>query len=456
LWVKLRIFLYQTIMLGCKFLVIGSGETGLQLSKELSQLGENVLLVEQDSFGGSYLHNMDIPRFWLEHESKKFQPALDIFRDFPKTYQTLLEYRHSLKQTIQEKITATYQYFLKDYHNTPNLRIIAGRASFYSQNLVEVSNGINSEYITFEHVILAIGKNTLIRPNLIPTRKFRFLHQYNVFQLHRVPATLAIVGFTPFNVEIADIYSSLGVAVEIFEKRSLQELMPSLNDLSEDYLLKFLSNRQVACHFETEILNLTQNDKTNITSSKGLQRFDGLFMYVKEEFVDLGLGLERVGINFDRKGIHTDIRSRTTLQNVWALGNCNSRTTKQNKHLQITDFLFKVRHRNSQIKLWDMSGFLKTNQIQKPFALGFNIAKPIYILGLGEQAALDMYKPDFDTEIIQKINREGFVSVFFRPSNGQILGCTLVGEMTEYRHYINLAMSNNNNALEVIRYILSN
>lgn len=446
-------------MIGCKFLVIGSGETGLHISKELAQLGENVLLVEQDSFGGSYLHNLDIPRFWLEHEARKFQPALDIFKDFPKTHQTLLDYRESLKKIIEDKINATYKYFLKDYHTTPNLKIIAGQASFYSQNLVEIKDGVNSDFITFEHIILAIGKNTLIRPAIIPSKKFRFLHQYNVFQLHKVPESLAIIGFSPFNIEIADIYSSLGIAVEIFEKRTLSVIMPSLNDLSAEYLLKFLSNRQVICHFETEILHLTQNDKVNVTTVKGLLRFGAIFVHVKEEFVDTGLGLDRIGINFDRRGIHVDVRSRTTMQNVWALGECNNRTQKENKQLQLTDFLFKVRHRNSQIKLWDMSSFLKinvNNLNKKPFSLEFNVTKPVYVLGLSEQIASQMYKPDFGTEVIQKINQEGFVSIFFRPSNGKILGCTMVGEMTQYRHYINLAMSNNNNALEVIRYILSN
>jgi pyruvate/2-oxoglutarate dehydrogenase complex dihydrolipoamide dehydrogenase (E3) component len=70
------------------------------------------------------------------------------------------------------------------------------------------------------------------------------------------------------------------------------------------------------------------------------------------------------------------------------------------------------------------------------------------------QQAESIYNPDIETEIIQKIDQEGFCKIWFRPSNGQIIGAVLVGEMSQYRHYINAAISRSINAIEAIRYII--
>jgi pyruvate/2-oxoglutarate dehydrogenase complex dihydrolipoamide dehydrogenase (E3) component len=445
-------------MLGCKFLIIGSGETGLHLAKELASLGEDVILVEQDSFGGSYLHNLEIPKFWLKTESKSFQSCLDIFKDYEKTHQTLVDYRESLKRVIEDKVSTTYQFFLEDYQQTPNLRIMPGKGSFFSKNLIEIQNGKDREFVTFEHAILATGKNTLIRPAFLRDRNIKFVHQYDIFQFKIIPSTLLIIGFTPFNLEIADIYSSLGTKIDIVDSREYSEILPELDQISSNYLNKFLSSRQVDCIFSNKSMKIIQESMQIVKFDTFEKEYDLIFVYVEEGYSESGLGLHRVGISYDKSGITTDVRCRTTLQNVWAFGCCNSRTHYYNKNTQMTDFLFKVRRNSDQMKLWDMSGFVKESQngmvSQNDFVVGLNLSKAIYALGLSEERAQAMYKPDVEIEIIQKIDKEGFVKIIYKPSTGQLVGAVLLGAMSEYRHYIKIALNGSINAQEVIRYIL--
>jgi pyruvate/2-oxoglutarate dehydrogenase complex dihydrolipoamide dehydrogenase (E3) component len=445
-------------MLGCKFLIIGSGETVLHLAKELASLGEDVILVEQDSFGGSYLHNLEIPKFWLKTESKSFQSCLDIFKDYEKTHQTLVDYRESLKRVIEDKVSTTYQFFLEDYQQTPNLRIMPGKGSFFSKNLIEIQNGKDREFVTFEHAILATGKNTLIRPAFLRDRNIKFVHQYDIFQFKIIPSTLLIIGFTPFNLEIADIYSSLGTKIDIVDSREYSEILPELDQISSNYLNKFLSSRQVDCIFSNKSMKIIQESMQIVKFDTFEKEYDLIFVYVEEGYSESGLGLHRVGISYDKSGITTDVRCRTTLQNVWAFGCCNSRTHYYNKNTQMTDFLFKVRRNSDQMKLWDMSGFVKESQngmvSQNDFVVGLNLSKAIYALGLSEERAQAMYKPDVEIEIIQKIDKEGFVKIIYKPSTGQLVGAVLLGAMSEYRHYIKIALNGSINAQEVIRYIL--
>ena len=445
-------------MLSSKFLIIGAGQTGLHLAKELSLLGENVVLIEQDAFGGSYLHSLDIPKFWLKHEARSFGFALEIFKDYQTTFQTLLNYRKSIRNLIQEKIIATYKYFLEDYENTPNLHIIAGKASFSSKNLIEIYNSGVTEFITFEYLILAVGKNSLITPPLLINKKINFLHQYSAFEFNIIPNSIVIIGFNPENLEIADLYSNLGIKVSIIEEKNIYQAIPDLDSEVIVYLEKQLENRQIQCYFETTILEIIQTKKVTIQAQEGkkiwIKDFETVYINVQETFQDKLLGLHRAGIDFDINGIHTDCRCRTNAVNVWALGDCNSKTNKSNKLAKSTDFLFNLRRQNPNTKLWDMvgvgEGALGTNHIN----LEIKTTKPIYALGMSFVQAESIYNPDIESEMIQKIDQEGFIKLWFRSSSGQIIGATLVGEMSQYRHYINAAISRNINAIEVIRYII--
>jgi pyruvate/2-oxoglutarate dehydrogenase complex dihydrolipoamide dehydrogenase (E3) component len=447
-------------MLSSKFLIIGAGQTGLHLAKELSLLGENVVLIEQDAFGGSYLHSLDIPKFWLKHEARSFGFALEIFKDYQTTFQTLLNYRKSIKSLIAEKIMATYKYFLDDYESTPNLHIIAGKASFSSKNLVEIHNSGVTEFITFEHLILAVGKNSLVTPTFLKNKNINFLHQYCAFEFGKIPNSILIVGFNPDNLEIADLYSNLGINVSIIEEKSIYEAIPVFDADAIVYLQKHLENRQIQCYFEATILEVFQTKKITVQAQEGqkiwIKDYEAIYVPVHETFIDKGLSLHRAGIEFDINGIHTDNRCRTSTANIWALGDCNSRTNSSNKLGRSTDFLFNVRRQNPNIKLWEIAGTGEAGGLSNDHInLEIKTSKPIFVLGMNLTQAQSIYNPDIESEMIQKIDQEGFCKIWFRPSSGQIIGSILVGEMSQYRHYINAAISRNINAIEVIRYIMA-
>ena len=447
-------------MLSSKFLIIGAGQTGLHLAKELSLLGENVVLIEQDAFGGSYLHSLDIPKFWLKHEARSFGSALEIFKDYQTTFQILLNYRKSIRKLLQDKIMATYRYFLEDYENTPNLHIIAGKASFSSKNLIEIHNSGVTEFITFEHLILAVGKNSLITPLAFKNKNVRFLHQYSAFEFDKIPGSILIVGFNPDNLELADLYSNLGIKVSIIEEKSIYQAIPDIDADTILYLEEHLKNRQIKCYFETAILEIVQTKKVTIQAQEGqkiwIKDYEAIYIQVQETFVDKGLGLHRAGINFDNNGIQTDSRCRTNTINVWALGECNSQINKSNKLAKSTDFIFNLRRQNPNIRLWDMVGIGEGNALANSHInLEIKTSKPIFGLGMSLQRAESIYNPDIESEMIQKIDQEGFCKIWFRPSTGQIIGSILVGEMSQYRHYINASISRGINAIEAVRYIIS-
>ncbi len=445
-------------MINCKYLIIGAGETGLFLAKEIALLGHKVVLVEQDSFGGSYIFNKEIPKFWLQSEAVKFQNSLEIFKTYPGTHKTLLNHREKIPEIINKKINSTYNYFLQDYETTPNLTILNTQAKFYSRTLVEISSEGEKDFIKFEQAIIAIGKNTLERPKFISNKIKNYLHQYNFFQLRGGLSRIIVIGFTSKNLEIANICANLGIKTIIYEKKTQKEIFAYFEPEAVEYLSNYLKKKKIDVFFESEIVEV-QDTSSGVeirTSDNLIDVASYIYFEVKEKFSDNVLELAKVGISFDFNGITTDNRGRTNIENIWALGDCNSKFELSNKHSRLNDFVTKVKMYGDKNGLWSNIATQRDDSqylTQISSHTNIKIDKPVVIFGITESRAKQMYHPDITCETIQKTELDGFCKIVYRKSNGQVVGTTITGEMSQFRHYISLSLVKNIGAGEVVKYI---
>lgn len=445
-------------MINCKYLVIGAGESGLFLAKEIAQLGHKVVLVEQDSFGGSYIFNKEIPKFWLKSEASKFQSALEIFKTYPVTHKTLLSHREKIPEIINKKINSTYNYFLQDYETIPNLTLLNTQAKFYSKTLIEINTDSEKDFIKFEQCIIAIGKNSLDRPKFISPKIKNYLHQYNFFQLRTNLTRLIIVGFTSKNLEIANICANFGIKTIVYEKKSQKEIFGYYEPEAIEYFSNSLMKRKIDVFFESEIVSVQENDAgIEIQTNNNLaDNASHIYSEANEKFLDNVLELTKTGIVFDFNGISTDNRGRTNVENIWALGECNSKFNDSNKGNKLNDFVKKAKINGDRNGLWsNVAAFRDDSNLLSEISCHTHIKtdKPIVIFGITESRAKQMYHPDISSEIIQKIELDGFCKIVYRKSNGQIVGVTLTGEMAQFKHYISLSLGKNVTAGEVIKYI---
>jgi pyruvate/2-oxoglutarate dehydrogenase complex dihydrolipoamide dehydrogenase (E3) component len=447
-------------MINCKYLIIGAGESGLFLAKEIALLGHKVVLVEQDSFGGSYIFNKEIPKFWIKNESSRFQNALEIFKTYPTTHKTLLSHREKIPEIISKKINSTYNYFLQDYETTPNLTLLNTQAKFYSKTLVEISADVEKDFIKFDQAIVCIGKNSLEKPKFISSKITSYLHQYNFYHLQNSLSRLIIVGFTPANLEVANICANFGIKAVIYEKKSQKEIFSYYEPEAVEFLSNSLKKKKIDVFFESEIIGVEQNNTgIEITTSDNISD-QGTHIYAeaKEKFSDNILELIKLGINYDSNGIVTDNRGRSNIENIWAMGDCNSKFNSSNKHNKLNSFVSKVKVNGHRDGLWsNVAAYRDDPQhiSQISYHTHVKTDKPIVIFGVAELRAKQMYHPDITSETIQKIELDGFCKIVFRKSNGQIIGATLTGDMTQFKSYLSLALTKNVSSLEAIKFIQS-
>ena len=138
---------------------------------------------------------------------------------------------------------------------------------------------------------------------------------------------MIIVGGGPIAIEMAQAFNRLGSKVHVIQ-RSGQILSKEDKDMA-DGVMTVLSNEGVEFHVNTSLVSTKDlgNRKELIYKSK-----DGDLMNVQAEalLVALGraptvsdMGLEAIGLEFDRKGIKVDSRLRTNHKHIFAAGDVN-------------------------------------------------------------------------------------------------------------------------------------
>jgi pyruvate/2-oxoglutarate dehydrogenase complex dihydrolipoamide dehydrogenase (E3) component len=309
-------------------------------------------------------------------------------------------------------------------------------------------------------LIICIGKNSLERPKFISNKISNYLHQYNLYHLKNDLSRLIIVGFTPANLEVANICANFGIKTIIYEKKSQKEIFNYYEPEAIEFLSNALKKKKTDVFFESEIINVDQDDNgIEVRTSDNLSdQAAYIYAEAKEKFSDSILELAKLGINYDPNGIATDNRGRTNIENIWAMGDCNSKFNNSNKHNKLNSFVNKVKINGTRDGLWsNVASYRDDPQHISHISYHTHIKtdKPVVIFGVAEMRAKQMYHPDITTETIQKIELDGFCKIIYRKSNSQIIGATLTGDMSQFKSYLSLALTKNVSALEAIKFIQS-
>jgi dihydrolipoamide dehydrogenase len=253
-------------MISCKYLVIGAGQTGLKLCEELLKLNESVILVEQGAFGGSYLNSYDYPKNLLSKESENFAVSLKLFKDYPETFSVIRKYRQKISAKISQEINKTRNKQISTLEKNRKFKFLEGKAEFFSKSLIEVNSTEEKHLISFNQCILAVGKTVVKTPEIKGIDKVKLLHQHNAYLFEEIPSKLAILRCTKETLELASIYSGLGIKITIFEPENSKKALANLDRSAFNYLITVLDSRQVEFKFKTSIKEIKKAAKIHLAA----------------------------------------------------------------------------------------------------------------------------------------------------------------------------------------------
>ena len=300
--------------------IIGGGAAGLTVASGAAQLGAKTLLIEKEEvLGGDCLHYGCVPSkalirtaqvYHLMKTSEAFGlPPIEISPvDFV-----------AVRKRIQSVIETIQKHDSEERFCSLGARVHFGEPVFADEHSVRLKGAT----LSAKNWVLATGSSPSI-PSIEGLDQTPYLTNKEIFNLARLPRSMVILGAGPVAIVMAQAFCRLGTKVSVVQ-RSSQILTKEDKDMADE-VMKVLSSEGVVFHLDASVLRVKDSD-----SEKEIVLKDGegnaFTLKAEKILVAMGrdpnvksLGLERIGVEFDRKGVKVDDRLRTTQKHIYAAG----------------------------------------------------------------------------------------------------------------------------------------
>lgn len=301
-----------------QLVVIGSGPGGYTAAFRAADLGLDVILVEKDPYlGGVCLNVGCIPSKALLHAAKVIDDAAamadhGVVFGPPKIEAAKLV---DWKNKVVGRLTGGLGQLAKQR----KVRVITATAIFESGNKLALDNG---ESIAFEKCIIAAGSEPFMLPGLPDDR--RIVDSTGALEVHPLPKQLLVVGGGIIGLEMACVYSALGVEVSVVEL--LDSLMPGTDkDLLRPFL-KIVKPRYKVIMTSTKVTGMRATTPGIEVTFEGKNAppmgiYDRVLVAVGRRANGDKLDADKAGVNVDEHGIiAVDKQMRTNVPHIFAIG----------------------------------------------------------------------------------------------------------------------------------------
>ena len=271
--------------------VLGGGPGGYTAAIRVAQLGAKVACIEKEpELGGTCLRVGCIPtKAWVQ-TAFALKEAEESFAKFGvRVGEATLDFAASnaWKEGVVKQMTQGVAGLFK----ANGVEWIKGSGRFRDANTIDVEGG---DSISFKQAIVATGSFPL-RPPIPGLDSPRCVDSTGLLAQAELPRRLVILGGGIIGCEFASIFSTFGSEVTIVEM--LDRLITGEDDDGSELTVHFGDGETV------------QADLMLVSVGRGP--------------VVEGLGLEEIGVQFDkRKGIAADEHRRTTVPHIYAVGDC--------------------------------------------------------------------------------------------------------------------------------------
>ena len=422
-----------------KVIVIGSGPAGYPAALRLKELGAEPVIAEAWDFGGTCLNRGCIPsKSFLDagHRVHAFEGLRKLLKDGSGVnFSTDMLDWDKIKARRTEVITGL-RTSLEKLFQAKKIEVIRGRAAFSGPGEVTITGPQGETKRQFDAAILAAGT----RPAFPPL--FRDFHEQltdsdRIFDLPARPESLLIIGAGVIGLEFACFFNAIGVRVSVLE--ILPDLLAGEDPQVTRAVRTSFEKRGIKFYFgkKTEKITIADGRKTVVLD-------DGTKLEAAEILVGAGraaelagMGLETLGLPWDRKGVKVNAFMQTAVPQIYAAGDVNGisllahSASRQGeiaaenimgaKHPFDADLVPKC------VYSWPEVGSVGLNKAQAE-AKGFTVkTSRAFYAGIGKAAATG--------------ETEGFAQLVFNAADETILGAQLVGgPATELIHVIALAV----------------
>ena len=411
-----------------KNIIIGFGKGGKTLAKFLAQKGEEVLVIEKSNkmYGGTCINIACLPSKRLIIEAANGVSYVD---------------------AVNGKNEMTAQLREKNYHmlaDEKTVTVLDGEAHFIADHEIEVklSNGKKVQY-KGDRIFINTGAVPVMLP--IPGLKESkyILDSTQSMDEKKMPKNLTIIGAGYIGLEFASMFAKYGSKVTVLDHN--KEFLAREDEDISNAVRKDMEDAGIKFELGVDIEKITDE----ITDAKITYQINGKRKTINADRILVAtgrkpntenLGLENTAIETtDRGTIKVDDFLRTTVDNVWAIGDVKGGL--QFTYISLDDF------RIIKDQLFGTGARMVSDRKVVPYTVF--ISPALSQVGLNEKQANKLGKEYklFKLPVtaipkakVAKDNR-GLFKALVDPETEKILGATLYGiESYELINMISLAM----------------
>ena len=403
--------------------VIGGGTAGLVTAAGAAGLGAKVALVEKHFLGGDCLNVGCVPSKAIIRAARAAAGVRDSAEFGVRVppgatvdFGAVMERMRRLRAGISPHDSARR-------FSELGVDVFLGGGRFAGPDAVEVGG----QTLRFSKAVIATGARASAPP--IPGLKdVPYLTNETLFSLTELPRRLGVVGAGPIGCEMAQSFARFGSEVYLVEAE--HGILPREDRDAAEIVQAALARDGVKLLCCGKDLKLTKDPggvRLQVEShGKGYDVVvDQLLVAVGRAPNVENLGLEAVGVAFDRKGVKVDDRLQTANPRIFACGDICS----PYQFTHAADFMARIVIQNALFM-----GRAKAGALVIPWAT--YTSPEIAHIGLYEKEAKARgLEVDTYTQELAKVDRaildgadEGFVRVHVRKGTDEVLGATIVAE----------------------------
>ena len=306
-------------------LVIGGGTGGYLCAERAAQGGLKVALFEKRALGGTCLNEGCIPTKTLLNSSKMYRHATESAA-FGVTV-TGATYDHAKVIDRKNKVVKTLVSGVGATMSANKVTVITGDAKIAGRTEGGFAVEANGTTYNGRRLAIASGSETVVPP--VPGLKEGLASGFvvtnrEVLDLKELPKDLVVIGGGVIGLEMAYYFASVGVKVTVIE------MMPKIAGATDPEICKVLQDsfvkRGMVFKLSSKVLEVKANSV--IYEENGEKKeiaCDKVLLSAGRKPSTANMGLETLGLEMDRAAIVTDRHLCTTVQNVYAIGDCNGK-----------------------------------------------------------------------------------------------------------------------------------
>jgi dihydrolipoamide dehydrogenase len=301
--------------------VIGGGAAGYPAASIISQLGGTVTIVEKGNWGGICVNWGCIPMLFLLHQVGLIRAIKQANEDGIQVDNVGIDFG-TMKKAKDAFVKSTSER-IKNNLSASKIEMVSGCGRLSSPDRVEIKlDDGTRQTVQAKKVILATG-SVPKRLNVKGSDGEGVLTMKEALGLNFIPKSAAIIGGGVIGLEIATFWAALGCAATIVEIEPY--LIPN-EDLDLSLAMEqILKGEGIQVYTSTEVQSIEDvkgGKCVTIAGKEGKHELEAqvvLFAMGQSPSVE-GLGLENVGVAFNKEGIRTNERRETSIPGIYAAG----------------------------------------------------------------------------------------------------------------------------------------